>query len=139
MAKHTRLRGPGLLEAWVRKHYRVIQSFYREAASGSRDPKIVVWITPRTEELRDPPVGADWYSRREAQDILDQKLPALRGALADPPLAGRFYVVASRSAGRFQGSVVGMVPIPDGDADLPPVHTLPVPVEVQPDPPVESN
>jgi hypothetical protein len=100
------ITGPAALRDWTRRHREAFRDAYRAAPSGG-----VVWATPTTESLDDPP-------RAEATDVLSRE--AATEALArlnldgtaDPPQPGMFYVIASRESGRFQGTFVGMLPVP---------------------------
>jgi hypothetical protein len=101
-----KVTGPEALRDWTRRHREAFRNAYRAAPPGG-----VVVAEPATESLDDPPTP-------EMTEVMDRE--AATAALArlnmdgtdDPPPPGMFYVIASREAGRFQGTFVGMLPIP---------------------------
>jgi hypothetical protein len=129
--KDSGASGPELLLEWVHRFRDLFRSCYRNVKPGS-----VVWAMPRTESPHDPPLGFDVVSRQEAHDRL-KRLPPFRNGtgLESPPLAGAFYVVASRAEGRFRGTFVGMLSAPGPGELLPPTVALGEDVFIPPTPP----
>lgn len=101
-----RITGPAALRDWTRRHREAFRDAYRAAPPGG-----VVWATPTTESLDDPPTAGatEVLSRETATEALAR---LNMDGTADPPGPGLFYVIASRESGRFQGTFVGMLPVP---------------------------
>jgi hypothetical protein len=114
------ITGPRALLEWVGRHRDLFRLAYRTCPPGS-----VLWAMPQTESLDDPPVTTaalgdtglglisstlQVLSREEATEELARvgMSDSTRGAA--PP--GYFYVVASRTEGRFQGTFVGCLSLP---------------------------
>jgi hypothetical protein len=132
--KGTNLFGPYALEEWVWRFRAAFRSAYRH------HPGKVIWAMPRTESLKDPPLGFDIVTREEAH----QRLKSLRAfrdgtGLEGPPRGGMFYVVASRAEGRFRGTFIGMLPVPGPDESLPPTGSLNEDLFVPPLPPTDPK
>ncbi len=101
-----KITGPAALRDWARRHREAFRDTYRAAPPGG-----VVWATPTTESLDDPPTaGATEVTNREAATAALARLDM--DGTEDPPPPGMFYVIASRESGRFKGTFVGLLPAP---------------------------
>jgi hypothetical protein len=83
----------------------------------------VVWVHPETQSLDDPPTKAGLKLLPDARATVN-RIPEMGGALDRPIDPGHFSFVASCEWGRFEGTVVSMLPIPAPDEDLPDTFTL---------------
>jgi hypothetical protein len=122
--------GPEALLEWVRRWRDLFKAGYRQALAEGYLPDVVVWAMPRTASLEDPPLGFDLLRRDEARRKVNWQLPCVRGTLDDPPNPGMFYIVASRAEGRFKGTLVAMLPVPEDGDDLPPVAPVNPPISI---------
>jgi hypothetical protein len=122
-----KITGPEALNYWAERHHARIQSVYRTAVQNGSSADSVVWVMPTTDSLDDPPLAAELCRLNDARDRVE-RIPTMEpGSLDDPPRPGYFYVVASREAGRFKGTIVAMLPIPGPDEVLPPAIGITLP------------
>jgi hypothetical protein len=112
--------GAHALKEWVARYHKHFQAAYRQAGGGYA----VVLATPGTESLDDPPPDF----RHLGPAAADAFLAAVRMSPVGPPDACCFHLIASRQEGRFRGTFVGMLPVPEAGADLPAVEVAPVPM-----------
>jgi hypothetical protein len=120
-----KITGPHALRDWAERYRKEFRAVYREAVRAGWGAGTVVIATPATESLDDPPPGFDLKSRADARRLLGPV--KMGGSLDDPPNPGMFYVVATKASGRFQGTFVGMLPVPGPSEALPTVTALPPP------------
>jgi hypothetical protein len=67
------------------------------------------------ESLDDPPTGGQLCPRHMARRSVRRAYPESEWILDDPPNPGHFYLLATREAGRFNGTVIMMLPISGPD------------------------
>jgi hypothetical protein len=106
-----RITGPEALQDWVKRWRQRFRAGYQEAMASGYPADVVVWATPCTESLDDPPIGFDLRGPTEARERLARFLPNVKALVAPP---GAFHVVASRAEGRFKGTYMGILSR-DGD------------------------
>jgi hypothetical protein len=114
-----KITGAEALRYWTMRYRTHFAAAYRQA--GIEDA--VILASPQTESLDDPPTDFRYASLTVANEILKTVHARPEG----PPHPGQFYVLATRSEGRFEGSFLGMMPAPSADADLPAVTVGHVP------------
>jgi hypothetical protein len=107
-----KITGPHALMDWVMRWRERFRAGYREALAAGYPADSVVWATPLTESLDDPPVGFNLHSPVEAREMLDKVGPKPADSMS--PLPGSFYVVASRAEGRFKGTFTGVLAADEG-------------------------
>jgi hypothetical protein len=114
--------GPEGLTEWVRRHSLWFRAVYRVALDQGYDPDTVVWGTPRSEDVDDPPEAFDLLSRSKART--DFATVGAADGFDDPAPAGMFLVVATRKDGRLKGTSIVYLPVPAPDEVLPDVRAL---------------
>jgi hypothetical protein len=115
-----RITGPAALRDWTQRYPQHFQAAYRVVGGNG----CVVLVTPATESLDDPPTEF----RHTTDDIASALLVQWNMNPIPSASPGHFYVIASCRAGRFQGTFLGMLPIPGRTAILPDVRVNLVPV-----------
>jgi hypothetical protein len=105
------------LEYWVLRWGNRFQAAYGRGLTEGHPPGVVVWATPWTESLDDPPVEFDFLPRDEARLRAD-RLNACVRLLEEPAGAGMFYHVASRADGWLKGTVITMMQAPEPRDEL---------------------
>jgi hypothetical protein len=114
--RSEQLSGPHALEARVAKHYANFQAASRLLPTHMASEK-VIWAMPRSESLEDPPLSFGVVTLRAAKDRLRQV--GIRDPLSEPPPPGMLYAVASCTNGRFKGTWLGLLSIPQPEEQLP--------------------
>jgi hypothetical protein len=121
-----KVAGPEALRDWVSRHSDAFRSAYREAVRAGWAAGTVVLATPATESLDDPPAGFALRGPADARRVLAAALPSPGLALGVAP-PGMFYVIATCTCGKFQGTFVGLLPSPGPEEPLPAMAAFPPP------------
>src|SRR5262245_17849869 len=107
--------GPDALLAWGARWPGLFRAGYGAAVGSGGPPTTVVLAMPRTESLEDPPVGFDLQPYDEADEFCRK----LTGNPLGAAPSGAFNFIISRAAGRFRGTVTGLLPVPKPGEVLP--------------------
>jgi len=110
--------GPQLLQNWVLKYRRHWQAAYAGIIKQGWATDTILKATPYGDPGDHPPEHFEVHPRTLRGSITRQ-LTQLRGSFDDPPPEGYFYVFASKSSGRMQGSFVGYLSVAKDTANLP--------------------
>jgi hypothetical protein len=117
----SRRRGPvpRHLVAWVNRWAPLFRAFYREALRRGYGTETVVWSSPAAASLDAPPAGFNLYRPAEARSLLLEM--GVSDVPRDPAPAGAFRAVVSSHEAGFEGLIVGYLPAPGPDEQLPDV------------------
>ena len=107
-----KITGPHALGEWLERWREQVRAGYREALAAGYPANSVVWATPLTESLDDPPVSFNLHSPAEAREMLNKVSSKPGDSMT--PLPGSFFVVASRAEGRFKGTYTGVLSAREG-------------------------
>jgi hypothetical protein len=107
-----KITGPHALGEWVGRYRNTLRGAYQEAVSHGLPFDVVVFVTPTTESLdaEPQPVDIKFLTPAEANELLAH-VHMKPSRFENPP--GAFYVLASRSEGRFKGTFQGILSVRD--------------------------
>jgi hypothetical protein len=101
-----KITGPHALQDWVRRWAETFREAYKRFRDAGVPLPFVVWATPYTESLDDPPEQFDAHD----PDRSRERLAILKMTKKNwDTMPDNFYVVASRSHGRFKGTLVAIL------------------------------
>jgi hypothetical protein len=124
-----RWTGPVALGHWIIYHRRLFQAAFRKAIRrGIAPDDVLIWGTPETDSMDDPPSGLVIVDKRHwdvPEDAPTAVAELFEKTRANRPRPGYFDILGSRQLGRFQGTFHGMMPIPADDESLPPALPSP--------------
>jgi hypothetical protein len=100
--------GPTGLQEWILSFPDHWKAGYQAAMKMGYPQDCVLVATPHNDKINKPPEAFQVYTRAE----LSKALPTMAGSLSTPANVGTFYVCPSKSNGKYQGTVVAMLPVP---------------------------
>jgi hypothetical protein len=106
------------LEYWAIRWGDRFQAAYLRALTEGHPPGVVVWATPRTESLDDPPVAFEFLPRDEARLRADRQKAGAGAPLGEAAAPGMFYTVAHRTDGWLRGTFINMMQAPEPGDEL---------------------